>query len=160
MVDEPYLVPREPQCIPSFLGTITGAMTRNQKNSLSDAAGRPLRRDHERRAYARVRLSLQLSLRRIAGQRDTRDQKLRTRDVSSSGAFFLSPSPIDPGTPIELDLVIVHQPLGRGSVRMRADAHVVRATTTSQPGWHGVAVAFDDIRFLRDEPCATRSPAE
>lgn len=105
----------------------------------------------ERRAYVRARLSLPLSVQRVAGQRDTEQGLLRTQDISSSGVFFLSPRRIDPGTPIEIEVLLVDRPFGRGAVRMCATAHVVRAEDAEKSGWHGLAAAFDDISFRRDE---------
>jgi len=145
-------------CVASFLNKVAGPMTpksplkQKGKNTSPDAPAHPSGRDEERRAYARVRLSLPLRVQRVAGQRDIGARALRTLDISSSGAYFLSPHGFDPGTPIELELLIVDQPPGPRSVRMRAEAHVVRAAKTAPSGWHGVAVAFDDIRFLRDDP--------
>ena len=117
-------------------------------------------RAEERRAYVRVRLALSMRVERVAGQRDTNTRILRTEDISSSGVYFLSPHSIEPGTPIELELLVVDRPLGPGSVRMRAEAHVVRAAGAAQPGWHGVAAAFDDIRFFRDEQLPPQFHAE
>lgn len=111
-------------------------------------------RVEERRAYARARLSLSLSVRCIAGQNSEQDP-LRTEDISSNGVFFLSPQRIDPGTPIELEVLLVDRALGRGSVRMRTMAHVVRAETSHATGWHGLAATFDDISFTRDESLPT-----
>jgi hypothetical protein len=111
-------------------------------------------RAQERRAYARARLSLPLSVQRIAGQRCKRDP-LRTADISSNGVFFLYPQRIEPGTPIELEVLLVDRALGRGSVRMRTVAHIVRAETSENAGWHGLAATFDDISFTRDESIPT-----
>ena len=35
---------------------------------------------------------------------------------------------------------------------MRTQACVVRVENARTPGWHGLAAAFDDITFIRDEP--------
>jgi PilZ domain len=111
-------------------------------------------RAQERRAYARARLSLSLSVRRVAGQ-GANQSPLRTEDISSNGVFFLYPQHIDPGTPIELEVLLVDGAFGRGSVRMRTMAHVVRAETSENAGWHGLAATFDDISFTRDESIPT-----
>lgn len=113
-------------------------------------------RAQDRRAYVRVRLSLPLRVQRVAGQKDANAHTLRTKDISSSGVYFLSPRWIEPGTPIDLELLVVDRPFGHGSVRMRTLAHVVRADDAAKPGWHGLAVAFDDISFLRDESMPQR----
>ncbi len=106
-------------------------------------------RAHERRAYARARLSLSLTVQRIAGQRRT-PESLHTEDISSNGVFFLYPQPIEPGTPIELEVLLVNRALGRGTVRMRTVAHVVRVQDAENLGW-GLAATFDDISFRRDD---------
>ena len=111
-------------------------------------------RAQERRAYARARLSLSLSVRRIAGQHCKQDP-LRTEDISSNGVFFLYPQRIEPGTPIELEVLLVDRALGRGSVRMRTVAHIVRAEASKNAGWHGLAATFDDISFTLDESIPT-----
>jgi len=106
----------------------------------------------ERRAYARASLTLTLSLKKVAGRPHTDPAALSTQDISSSGIFFLCPVRIEPGTPIEMEVVLVDRPAGQGSVRMRTLASVVRSENTDKPGWHGVAASFDDITFIRDEP--------
>jgi hypothetical protein len=111
-------------------------------------------RANERRAYARARLSLSLSVQRVAGQRGLPDP-FHTEDISSNGVFFLYPQHIEPGTPIELEVLLVNQAFGRGTVRMRTLAHVVRAQNAEAPGWHGLAATFDDISFMREEPVSS-----
>jgi hypothetical protein len=110
----------------------------------------------ERRLHARAALNLPLRLHRVGGQIEPTPLTLLTRDISSSGVFFLAPKPIAPGTPIELEVALVDRPLGQGSVRMCTAAHVVRSEPASSPGWHAVAASFDDIAFDRDEPVPNR----
>ncbi len=110
----------------------------------------------ERRAYPRAALSLPLRLKRVAGQRETISVTLLTKNISSSGVYFLCPRWIEPGTPIELEVGLVDRPLGRGSVRMTTAAHVVRVEPTNTPGWHGLAASFDDVTFQRDEAIPPR----
>jgi hypothetical protein len=81
---------------------------------------------------------------------------LVTKNISSSGVYFLCPRWIELGTSIELEVGLVERPIGRGSVRMSTAAHVVRIEDTQTPGWHALAVAFDDITFQRDEPIPPR----
>jgi hypothetical protein len=114
---------------------------------------RPL---EERRSYARAKLSLPLRVRRIAGQRERLIEPLRTTNISSSGVLFLCPQRIEPGTPIEIEVCLVDRPFGRGTVRMRTEAHIVRAEPTARPGWHALAATFDDITFQREEPLPSR----
>jgi len=114
-------------------------------------------RARERREYPRARLALPLRIERVAGQRTARGAHLRTQNISSSGVYYLSPQRIDPGTPIEIEILLVDRPSGRGSVRMRTEAHVVRVDATEKPGWHGLAAIFDDITFRRDDAAPFRS---
>jgi hypothetical protein len=106
----------------------------------------------ERRTYPRAALSLPLRLKRVGGHREPQPVTLLTKNISSSGVYFLCPRWIEPGTAIELEVGLVDRPLGRGSVRMTTAAHIVRVDPTDTPGWHGVAASFDDISFVRDEP--------
>jgi hypothetical protein len=108
------------------------------------------RQVEERRAYTRAKLSLPLLVKRIAGQREQKQQVLRTTNISSSGVLFLCPHRIEPGTPIELEVCLVDRPLGRGTVKMQTQAHVVRAEPASRAGWHALAASFDEITFQRD----------
>jgi hypothetical protein len=108
-------------------------------------------RVRERRAYVRALLALPLHVRTIAGRPEAGLTTLRTQDISSSGLFFLCPRRIEPGTPIEMEVVLVDKPSG-GTVRMCTQACIVRAEEAATPGWHGLAAAFDDITFIRDEP--------
>jgi hypothetical protein len=110
----------------------------------------------ERRAYARAKLSLPMRVKRIAGQRERLEQLLRTANISSSGVLFLCPQRIEPGTPVELEVCLVDRPFGRGTVRMKTEAHIVRAEPSSRPGWHSIAATFDDITFQREEPLPSR----
>jgi len=105
----------------------------------------------ERRLYPRAALRLTVQLKRVAGQPETAQPSLMTRNISSSGVYFFSPLRLEPGTPIQLVINLVDRPFGRGSVRMATEAHVVRVDPTNTEGWHGVAVHFDDITFYRDE---------
>ena len=110
----------------------------------------------ERRAYTRAKLSLPLRLKRIAGQREHKDQSLRTINISSNGALFICPQRIEPGTPVAIEVCLVDRPFGRGAVKMMTEAHIVRAEPAPQPGWHALAVSFDDITFQREEPLPSR----
>ncbi len=110
----------------------------------------------ERRAYPRAALNLPLRLKRVAGQRELEPLTLVTKNISSSGVYFLCPRWIGPGTPVELEVGLVDRPVGRGSVRMSTAAHIVRVEHTDTPGWHGLAASFDDISFQRDEAVPPR----
>ncbi len=105
----------------------------------------------ERRQYPRAALRLPLQVRRVAGQSEAAHGGLLTRDISSSGVYFLCPERIEPGTPIEVEIGLINRPFGRGTVRMRTEAHVVRVDSAGENGWHGLAAEFDEITFYRDE---------
>src|SRR5260221_227978 len=130
--------------------------TRAKPKGISRVPTHAVRPVEERRAYARAKLSLPLRLKRVAGQREHNQQALRTTNISSSGVLFLCPQRIEPGTPIEIEVCLVTRPLGRGTVRMMTEAHIVRAEPTSKPGWHSLAASFDDITFQRDESLPSR----
>ncbi len=106
----------------------------------------------EHREYPRAKLHLTLRLKRVAGRPEHDGIPLVTRDISSSGVFFLCPVPIELGTPVELEVCLVDRPFGNGSVHMHTVGHIVRTESVEEPGWHGLAVTFDDITFQRDEP--------
>ncbi len=129
---------------------------RAKPNGISTVPTHSVRPGEERRAYTRAKLSLPLRVKRIAGQKEQKQQVLRTTNISSSGVLFLCPRFIEPGTPIEIEVCLVNRPLGRGSVKMRTQAHVVRAEPASRSGWHALAVCFDDITFQREEPLPSR----
>ena len=124
---------------------------REQPRGIKRVPTHAVGRARERRAYARARLSLPLRLERVAGQRHTQAYSLQTANISSSGIFFLSPLRIEAGTPIEVEVQLIGQPLARAKVHMSAIAHVVRTETAQKVGWFGVAAAFDDISYRRDE---------
>jgi hypothetical protein len=130
--------------------------TRAKPKGIARVPTHSVRPIEERRSYARAKLSLPLRVRRIAGQRERMGEPLRTTNISSSGVLFLSPQRIEPGTPIEIEVCLVDRPFGRGSVRMRTEAHIVRAEPASRPGWHSLAATFDDITFQREEPLPSR----
>jgi len=104
-----------------------------------------------RRNYPRLPLQFPLRIRRVAGQPSQVADPLVTLNISSTGAYFLSPIRVDSETPVELEIGLADPPRGRDRVRMRAQARVVRVDSTQKPGWHGVAVSFDEIAFDRDE---------
>ena len=104
----------------------------------------------------RARPRLPLKVTRVAGQRQPAAVRLSTRDISSSGVFFLCPERIEPGTPIEIEVALVDRPHQRGSVQMITEAHIVRAEAPRANGWHGLAAIFDDITFQRNDPLPPR----
>lgn len=105
----------------------------------------------DRRRSPRACLSLPLQLISVAGNPEPEPVTLVTKNISSSGIFFLAPRAIEAGTAIELAVALVERPMGRGSVRLKTAAHVVRVQECGVPGWYGFAASFDDIDFDRDD---------
>src|SRR5579863_2716277 len=101
--------------------------TRAKPKGIARVPTHAVRPAEERRAYARAKLSLPMRVKRIAGQRERMPELLRTANISSSGVLFLCPQRIEPGTPVEIEVCLVDRPFGRGTVRMRTEAHIVRA---------------------------------
>lgn len=109
----------------------------------------------EQREYPRASLRLPLRLRGIAGRAEDFPITLVTRDISSSGVFFLCPRKLALGTPIELEVVLVSRPMGRGNVVIVSKARVSRLEPAAMPGWFGIAASFDDLEFDRDDNVPT-----
>jgi PilZ domain-containing protein len=105
----------------------------------------------DRRRSPRACLSLPLQLISVAGNPEPEPVTLVTKNISSSGIFFLAPRAIEAGTAIELAVALVERPMGCGSVRLRTAAHVVRVQECGVAGWYGFAASFDDIDFDRDD---------
>jgi len=113
----------------------------------------------ERRRYPRASLALPLRLTRIAGIEEAFPVTLVTRNISSSGVYFLAPRELALGTAIELQVALIERPLGFGSVQMCTAAHIVRAEETDMPGWHAYAASFDDFALERDDHVPVRFAA-
>ncbi|HEX4643414.1 MAG TPA: PilZ domain-containing protein [Candidatus Acidoferrales bacterium] len=138
------------------IGDAPSWTTRAKPKGIARVPTHAVRPPEERRAYARAKLSLPLRVKRVAGQRELDAEPLRTTNISSSGVLFLSPNRIEPGTPIAIEVCLVDRPLGRGTVTMTTEAHVVRAEPAPRSGWHFLAATFDDITFQREEPLPSR----
>ena len=110
----------------------------------------------ERRFHPRAALRLPLRLTQVDHLDEPVPITLLTKNISSSGVYFLAPKRIEPGTAIEMEVGLVERPLGRGGVRMRTVAHVVRTDDAAEAGWHAMAARFDDIAFQRDEELPPR----
>jgi hypothetical protein len=110
----------------------------------------------EHREYPRATLRLPMRLRSVNNLQEEFPITLVTRDISSSGVFFLCPKPLPVGTRIELEIVLVSRPMGRGNVVVATMARVQRVEAAATPGWHGVAALFDDMAFDRDDRVPSR----
>jgi PilZ domain len=110
----------------------------------------------EQRQYPRAKLKLPLRLRAAGGEPEPYPITLVMRNISSTGVYFLCPKPLAVGTPVELEVVLVSKPLGRGSVVMTTMAHICRAEAAAVPGWYGLAACFDDVQFDHDDDLPSR----
>lgn len=110
----------------------------------------------EQREYPRASLRLPLRLRSVNGRAEDFPITLVTRDISSSGVFFLSPRHLPTQTSIELEVVLVSRPMGRGNVVIVSKARVRRTEPAAMPGWFGIAASFEDLEFDRDDDIPTR----
>jgi hypothetical protein len=110
----------------------------------------------EHREYPRAALKLPLRLRGVNAVPENFPISLVTRDISSTGVFFLCPKELAAGTAIEIEIVLVSRPMGRGNVVIATPAHVRRIERAAMPGWYGVAASFDDVNFDRDDSIPMR----
>lgn len=114
----------------------------------------------EHRECPRASLKLPLKLRSAGGVQEPYSITLVTRDISSSGVFFLCPKTLVFGTEIELDIVLVSRPLGYGNVVVSTKARVCRTEPANMPGWFGIAAKFEDFGFDRDDRIPDWLPAD
>ena len=105
----------------------------------------------EQREYPRASLRLPLRLRGVAGRPEDFPITLVTRDISSTGVFFLCPRKLLLDTVVELEVVLVSRPMGRGNVVIVSKARVTRLEPAAMPGWFGIAASFDELEFDRDD---------
>ena len=110
----------------------------------------------EHREYPRATLRLPLRLRSVDGLAEKFPITLVTRDISSTGVYFLCPKHLAATTPIELEIVLVSRPMGRGNVVAATRARVQRVEPAAMPGWFGIAASFDDLAFDRDDKLPAR----
>jgi PilZ domain len=110
----------------------------------------------EHREYPRATLKLPLRLRSVNRVLEEFPVTLVTRDVSSTGVYFLCPKPLEAGASIELEIVLVSRPLGQGNVVVATMAHVQRTEPAATPNWYGIAASFDDMEFDRDDGVPSR----
>ena len=114
---------------------------------------------HEQREYPRASLRLPLRLRSVENIVEKYPITLVTRDVSSTGVFFLCPKRIELNSIIELEIVLVSRPMGYGNVVAVTVARVRRIEPANMPGWFGIASSFDDLKFDRDDGNPSRFPS-
>lgn len=110
----------------------------------------------EQREYPRASLRLPLKLCSVDHVPEEFPVTLVTRDISSTGVYFLCPRYIAVGAAVELEVVLVNRPMGRGNVVMATRARAQRVEPAAMPGWFGVAASFDDMQFDRDDRIPAR----
>jgi PilZ domain len=110
----------------------------------------------EHREYPRATLRLPLRLRSVSGVPEEFPVTLVTRDLSSTGVYFLSPKLLPMGATVELEIVLVSRPMGCGNVVIATLAQVRRVEPAATPKWFGIAASFDDLQFGRDDGIPTR----
>ena len=110
----------------------------------------------EHREYPRATLNLPLKLSSVAGVPENFPISLVTRDISSTGVYFLCPRELPANAAIELQIVLVSRPMGQGNVVMVSLACVRRVQPAATPGWFGIAASFDDVQFDRDDCVPSR----
>jgi PilZ domain len=112
----------------------------------------------EHREYPRAALRLPLRLRAVNGLNEEFPITLVTRDISSTGVFFLSPKMLAMGASLELEIVLVSRPMGCGNVVVTSRAQVRRVEPAATPDWFGIAASYDDMQFGRDDGLHLRRP--
>jgi hypothetical protein len=110
----------------------------------------------EHREYPRATLKLPLRLRSVNNISEEFPVTLVTRDISSTGVYFLCPRPLVIGASLEIEIVLVSKPMGHGNVVLATRAHVQRSEPAAMPGWYGIATSFDDVQFDRDDRVPAR----
>ncbi len=110
----------------------------------------------EQREYPRASLKLPLQLRSIDNVAEKAPVTLVTRDISSSGVYFLCPRELAVGVCVELEIVLVRRPMGRGNVVVGSIARVQRIERAAMPGWYGIAATFEEMQFGRDDVVPSR----
>jgi hypothetical protein len=151
---EPQLVPQPPSL--RVMPLLCAPQPRRFVRVPTHAVGVHL----EQRECPRASLKLPLKLRSVAGVMEEFPVTLVTRDISSSGVFFLCPKSLAIDCEIELDIVLVSRPLGYGNVVVSSKAKIRRVEPANMPGWFGIAASFDDFAFDRDDHIPGRFSAD
>ncbi len=110
----------------------------------------------EHREYPRATLKLPLRLRGVNNVPEESPVTLVTRDISSTGVYFLCPRSLPIGASLDIEVILVSKPMGHGNVVLATRAHVQRHEPASMPGWYGIAASFDEVQFDRDDRVPAR----
>ena len=111
---------------------------------------------NDRRLNPRLPLQLPICVCRVTGNARSESAPLISRDISTMGVYFESPQQMEKGASVELDVALVDRPLDRGCVRLSTRGQVVRVGSAETPGWHGLAVRFDELSFHYDDKSLPR----
>ena len=110
----------------------------------------------ERRNNPRASLSLPLRLTRVGDHLEPIPVTLVTRNISSSGVYFLAPRDFEPGTAIELEVALIERP---ARPRQRANVHRCAHRARRRSGYARLARLRCHLRRLRAAPRRHRSAA-
>lgn len=102
----------------------------------------------DRRIYPRLPLNLTVRLKRVGGRPEPQLRDLRGLDISCSGVRFASSRRLEPGTTVDLEIILGEKRTGP-DMKMHTAARVVRVEDVGQPGYLSVAAVFDDITLCR-----------
>lgn len=110
----------------------------------------------ERRKRKRIAVHWPL---RVSGIENSDAAGMLTEDLSSSGFYFVSPAPFEPGEQLEWLLAVPARALGCTDLMLRGSARVVRVQEVSPAGRFGVGCLIHDYQVV---PLAARDlqPAE
>jgi hypothetical protein len=104
----------------------------------------------ERRRSRRYEVYLPLQVCQSKG-RPSEFHGAQLRDISRSGLFYHSHTPVDPGTSLELTFALPAERERGTSVLVRASVKVLRTTEVRNEimPLYGIAAAIDRIDFVR-----------
>jgi len=113
----------------------------------------------EQREYPRASLNLPMRLRSAAECPKNFDNACHSQH-QLHGSLFLCPRQLTVGASIELEIVLVSKPLGLGKRCRYHNGARLQNGIRRYAGWHGIAAAFDDVQFDRDDriPCRYLRP--
>lgn len=109
----------------------------------------------DRRVHARLPVTARVRLKRVAGRPEARIGEFEGLDISCTGIRFRADRSLQPGTSVDLEVVLLEKgdeaSEARGSaVKMFTSATVVRLDAPDASGMQGIAVAFDEIAISRE----------
>ncbi|HEV2340392.1 MAG TPA: PilZ domain-containing protein [Candidatus Acidoferrales bacterium] len=100
---------------------------------------------NDRRTARRFHMALPLQV-RYMNNGASHEESAQTRDVSFRGVYFLTDTPVEAGSPLELVLTLPQQITLAGDVRIRCFGNVIRVE--ERENQLGVALRIDRYEFL------------